>query len=109
MTNFNALFPVVAAFLAAGLTWLGSLFLEKRREAKAANALALILHAELTRIRRKLVDHNRLLASYAAKYSNLISALITQIENALPPLAHISNKPTPYDKFFPFKIRITRR
>lgn len=69
----NTRLPIFAAILAALLTWIGTLLIEQRKEVRALKALALVLQAELTRIRLKLLTHHHHLEGYATRMANRVS------------------------------------
>jgi len=75
---FNSLAPVfinaLTAFLAAFLTFKVATRMERHKESRTRQAIAIVLQAEMIRLHNKIKDHNNLLTAYAGQVTNQINA-----------------------------------
>jgi hypothetical protein len=65
---------ILAAFVAAILTYIAATLLERRKEGRSRYAIAIVLQAELIRLHRKITEHGNTLTGYVDRFTKEINS-----------------------------------
>jgi hypothetical protein len=71
----NASTAILASFLAACLAYIVATRMERHKENRSRQAIAIVLQAELIRIHWKIKEHGSHLTAYAERFANAINAV----------------------------------
>jgi hypothetical protein len=74
-STVQVLINALTAFLAAFLTYIVATRMERHKESRSRQAIAIVLQAELIRIHRKIKEHGNHLTAYAGRFAKEINAV----------------------------------